>query len=99
MSLDFSSGELHAADHETHAVIYAIGAAMSARRIIDVHTHVWAYPDHFGDDFRRQAARARAGVEVDLTVDYDHYQATCPPETKRSSSVARQSSAGSGLMI
>jgi predicted TIM-barrel fold metal-dependent hydrolase len=55
---------------------------MSARRIIDVHTHVWAYPDHFGDDFRRQAARARAGVEVDLTVDYDHYRSTAPPETK-----------------
>jgi len=50
--------------------------------IIDVHSHVWAYPDHFGDDFRRQAARARAGVEVDLTVRYEDYRAACPAETK-----------------
>ena len=55
---------------------------MSEARIIDVHSHVWAYPDHFGDDFRRQAARARAGVEVDLTVRYEDYRAACPAETK-----------------
>jgi uncharacterized protein len=55
---------------------------MSNRVIVDVHTHAWKFPDHFGDDFRRQAARARAGVEVDLTIDYDHYRATCPPETR-----------------
>ena len=28
--------------------------------IIDVHSHAWAYPQHFGDDFRVQARRARA---------------------------------------
>ena len=51
--------------------------------IIDVHSHVWKYPDHFNDDFRRQAMRARgSNVEVDLTVTYDAYRATCPPETK-----------------
>ena len=50
--------------------------------IIDVHSHTWAYPAHFGDGFRRQAARARAGVEVDLTVKYEHYRAHCPPDTK-----------------
>jgi predicted TIM-barrel fold metal-dependent hydrolase len=50
--------------------------------IVDVHTHTWAYPQHFGDDFRRQAMRARAGQEVDLTVRYEDYRATCPPETK-----------------
>lgn len=50
--------------------------------IIDVHSHVWEYPRHFGDDFRRQAARARAGVEVDLTVRYEEYRATCPPNTR-----------------
>lgn len=55
---------------------------MNDERIIDVHSHVWAYPDHFGDDFRRQAARARAGVEVDLTVRYEDYRAACPPQTK-----------------
>ena len=26
--------------------------------IIDVHSHAWEYPRHFGDDFRRQARRA-----------------------------------------
>ena len=50
--------------------------------IIDVHSHVWEYPRHFGDNFRRQAIRARAGVEVDLTVRYEEYRATCPPDTK-----------------
>jgi uncharacterized protein len=50
--------------------------------IIDVHSHAWAYPQHFGDDFRRQASRARAGVEVNLTVHYDQYRAACPPDTK-----------------
>jgi predicted TIM-barrel fold metal-dependent hydrolase len=50
--------------------------------IIDVHSHVWEYPRHFGDGFRRQAIRARAGVEVDLTVRYEEYRATCPAETR-----------------
>jgi uncharacterized protein len=43
--------------------------------IIDVHSHAWRYPDHFTDDFRQQARRARAGVEVDLTVRFEDYQA------------------------
>ncbi len=50
--------------------------------IIDVHSHVWEYPLHFSDDFRQQAQRARAGVEVDLTVSYDDYRASAPPDTK-----------------
>ncbi|MGC1275119.1 MAG: amidohydrolase family protein [Planctomycetaceae bacterium] len=50
--------------------------------IIDVHSHVWEYPAHFGDDFLNQAKRARAGIEVDLTVRYEDYRATCLPETK-----------------
>jgi predicted TIM-barrel fold metal-dependent hydrolase len=50
--------------------------------IIDVHSHVWEYPGHFGENFRRQAIHARAGVEVDLTVRYEEYRATCPPDTK-----------------
>ncbi len=44
--------------------------------IVDVHSHAWAYPAHFSDDFRSQANRARAGVEVDLTVHLDAYRAT-----------------------
>jgi hypothetical protein len=50
--------------------------------IIDVHSHTWEYPKHFGPGFREQAMRARAGVEVDLTVHYERYRATCPAETK-----------------
>ncbi|MCX5661247.1 MAG: amidohydrolase family protein [Planctomycetota bacterium] len=50
--------------------------------IIDVHSHAWEYPLHFNDGFRDQARVARAGVEVDLTVRYADYRATCPPETR-----------------
>ena len=48
--------------------------------IVDVHSHWWQYPHHFGDDFRRQAARARAGVEVDLTVKYEDYRQNAPAD-------------------
>jgi uncharacterized protein len=48
--------------------------------IIDVHSHVWRYPDHFNDDFRQQAKRARAGVEVDLTVRYEDYARLSVPD-------------------
>ena len=50
--------------------------------IIDVHSHTWAYPQHFTDDFRQQARRARAGVEVDLTVRFDEYQAQAAEEVR-----------------
>lgn len=51
--------------------------------IIDVHSHTWAYPQHFGDDFRLQAERrARAGVKFDLTVCYDEYRAQCPADVR-----------------
>ena len=47
--------------------------------IVDVHSHVWKYPDHFTDDFRRQAAeRARVGEELDLTVRFEDYQQAIP---------------------
>jgi predicted TIM-barrel fold metal-dependent hydrolase len=50
--------------------------------IVDVHCHAWDYERHFTADFRSQAKRARAGVEVDLSVRYEHYRANCPPETR-----------------
>jgi uncharacterized protein len=50
--------------------------------IIDVHSHAWQYPTHFGDDFRQQAKRARAGVEVDLTVRYEEYRRNAPADTR-----------------
>ncbi len=49
--------------------------------ILDVHSHAWTFPDHFSDDFRRQASRARSGGEVDLTVRYDQYRAQATPDT------------------
>ena len=49
--------------------------------ILDVHSHAWEYPRHFNDDFRAQARRARAGVEVDLTVRYDEYRREATPDT------------------
>lgn len=50
--------------------------------IIDVHSHFWRYPDHFSDDFRQQAKRARAGVELDLTVRFEDYQRQSVPDVK-----------------
>lgn len=54
----------------------------SNRMLIDVHSHAWQYPQHFNDDFRDQARHARAGVEVDLTVHYEHYRLHAPAETR-----------------
>lgn len=44
--------------------------------IIDVHSHAWQFPEHFSDDFRQQARRAKAGQEVDLAVRFNDYAAT-----------------------
>lgn len=50
--------------------------------IIDVHSHTWRYPEHFGDSFRRQARRAKADVEMDLRVEYDAYRAQATADTR-----------------
>lgn len=42
--------------------------------IIDVHAHVFRYPEHFTEQFRLQAMRARGDVEVDLTTSYQDYR-------------------------
>lgn len=44
--------------------------------IVDIHSHAWLDPQHFSPDFRAQAKRARAGMEVDLTVHYEDYRRT-----------------------
>src|SRR5918993_1133167 len=49
---------------------------------VDVHSHAWEYPTHFGDRFRAQAMRARAGVEVDLTVRLAQYRDAAPAGTR-----------------
>jgi predicted TIM-barrel fold metal-dependent hydrolase len=44
--------------------------------IVDVHSHVWQYPDHFTEQFRDQARQvARADRELDLRVTYEAYRA------------------------
>jgi predicted TIM-barrel fold metal-dependent hydrolase len=50
--------------------------------IIDVHSHAWAYLEHFGEGFRSQARRARAGVEVDMNVNYADYRRQAPEEVR-----------------
>jgi predicted TIM-barrel fold metal-dependent hydrolase len=50
--------------------------------IVDVHSHTWRFPEDFGEDFIRQAQRARAGQPVDLRVSYEAYRATAPPDTR-----------------
>lgn len=50
--------------------------------IVDIHSHTWQFPDHFTEDFLRQASGARAGDTVDLTVTYDAYRATAPADTR-----------------
>jgi predicted TIM-barrel fold metal-dependent hydrolase len=50
--------------------------------IIDVHSHTWSYPEHFSDDFRDQARRARAGMEVDLSVTYEAYRSQAPADVR-----------------
>lgn len=52
--------------------------------IIDVHSHAWSYPGDFTASFREQARRARAGVEVDLTVRYEDYRAAANEPDVRS---------------
>lgn len=56
--------------------------ARGAIMIVDVHSHAWQYPDHFSEEFRLQARRARTGVEVDLTVHYEEYRDQATDETK-----------------
>ena len=50
--------------------------------IIDIHSHAWLFPQHFDENFRAQARRARAGQEVDLSVRYQDYCATAPAEVR-----------------
>lgn len=50
--------------------------------IIDVHSHAWSYPRHFTEEFPAQARRARAGAEVDLSVEYEAYRAQAPSDVR-----------------
>ena len=44
--------------------------------IVDVHTHVWDYGQHFSPELREQArSLGRVDRELDLTVEYEQYRA------------------------
>ena len=49
--------------------------------ITDVHTHLFDRPDHVGDPFAAESARAHGG-HVDLTVRWADYAATAPADSK-----------------
>ena len=67
--------------------------------IIDVHSHAWRYPAHFGDDFVEQASRAKAGGKMDLAVRYDEYRKAATGDTRTWSSAARHAAAACGSTI
>ena len=50
--------------------------------IIDVHSHAWQFPGDFSEDFIRQARRAKAGMEVDLSVRLENYDQASVPGVK-----------------
>ena len=50
--------------------------------IIDVHSHAWQFPGDFSADFIRQAKRAKAGMEVDLSVRLEDYDRASVPGVK-----------------
>lgn len=43
--------------------------------LVDVHSHFFRDPDHFSEDFRRQARRAR-NQDINLTVRWEDYRAS-----------------------
>jgi predicted TIM-barrel fold metal-dependent hydrolase len=47
--------------------------------IVDVHTHVWRFPEDFSDDFLTQASqRAKANTTLNMEVTYEAYRASIP---------------------
>ena len=51
--------------------------------IIDVHSHVWRFPEDFSTDFIQQVQQARAGQPVDLRIRFEDYAATATPTDLR----------------
>jgi len=47
--------------------------------IVDVHTHVWRYPDHIDEVFMDGLRLARPGVTINLTVDFDPFMEAMKP--------------------
>lgn len=47
--------------------------------IVDVHSHVWRYPEHIDETFMDGLRIARSGVSIDITVDVDPYLEAMKP--------------------
>lgn len=47
--------------------------------IVDVHSHVWRYPEHIDEIFMDGLRLARPGVKIDITVDFDPFMAAMAP--------------------
>ncbi|HLF95320.1 MAG TPA: amidohydrolase family protein [Planctomycetota bacterium] len=47
--------------------------------IVDVHTHVWRYPDHIDESFMDGLRAARPGVKIDITVDFEPFMEAMKP--------------------
>jgi predicted TIM-barrel fold metal-dependent hydrolase len=47
--------------------------------IIDVHSHVWRYPDHIDESFMDGLRLARPGVKIDITVDFEPFMEAMAP--------------------
>lgn len=50
--------------------------------IIDIHSHAWNFAEHFTEEFRQQAQRARGGRPIDLSVRREDYRAQAPPDVR-----------------
>ena len=47
--------------------------------IVDVHSHVWTYPDHFDESFTEGLRAARPGVAINLTVSFEPFMEAMRP--------------------
>ena len=50
--------------------------------ITDIHSHAWQFPQDFSESFIAQARRARAGMEVDLTIRWQDYCNAAPADVR-----------------
>ena len=50
--------------------------------IVDVHSHYWESPRDFTPDFIAQTRRARAGLELNLTIRYEDYRSSSPADIR-----------------
>ena len=47
--------------------------------IVDVHTHIWKYPDHIDECFIDDLKIARPGVPINIAVEFDDFMSAMEP--------------------